>query len=184
MSEEIPVPQIDRIELAADLVSAYISNNSVPAIELPSLILQVHAALLGLAIPETPAQDDIEKATSGQIKKSITPDALISFIDGKPYKTLKRHLTTHGLDFETYRRRYGLPNDYPTVAANYSAARSALAKDLGLGQQRRKPAELAAASGEAMSEPTKPRGRAKAASTEPNESAPKKRGRKAAAAAA
>jgi len=184
MSEENPVPQIDRIELAADLVSAYVSNNSVPAIELPALILQVHAALVGLAAPTAPAQEDIEKATSGQIKKSITPDALISFIDGKPYKTLKRHLTTHGLDFETYRRRYGLPNDYPTVAANYSAARSALAKDLGLGQQRRKPAQKAAEPVETASEPAKPRGRSKAASTETSESAPKKRGRKAAAEAA
>lgn len=70
---------------------------------------------------------------------------MISFIDGKAYKTLKRHLSTHGLDFETYRARYGLPADYPTVSANYSAARSALAKDLGLGQQRRKPAAQKAA---------------------------------------
>ena len=137
--------EIDRIELAADLVSAYVSNNSLPALDLAALIGQVHAALVGLSQPPAPPEEEVEKATTAQIKKSITPDALISFIDGKPYKTLKRHLTTHGLDFETYRRRYGLPTDYPTVSANYSAARSALAKDLGLGQQRRKVVEPVAA---------------------------------------
>ena len=144
MSEISQVPQLDRIELAADLVSAYVSNNSLPSAELPALITQVHAALVGLSAPQAPKEEEIEKATPAQIKKSITPDALISFIDGKPYKTLKRHLTTHGLDIEGYRRRYGLPADYPTVSSNYSAARSALAKDLGLGQQRRKPSTKAA----------------------------------------
>ena len=138
---KVEAGEIDRIELAADLVSAYVSNNSLPALDLAALIGQVHAALVGLSQPPAPPEEEIEKATTAQIKKSITPDALISFIDGKPYKTLKRHLTTHGLDFETYRRRYGLPTDYPTVSANYSAARSALAKDLGLGQQRRKAVE-------------------------------------------
>ena len=149
MSESSQVPSLDRIELAADLVSAYVSNNSLPSAELPALITQVHAALVGLSAPQV-EEEEVEKATSAQIKKSITPDALISFIDGKPYKTLKRHLTTHGLDIEGYRRRYGLPADYPTVSANYSAARSALAKDLGLGQQRRKPSAKAAESADAV----------------------------------
>ena len=140
MSETNQVSQIDRIELAADLVSAYVSNNSLPSPELAGLIVQVHAALVALSAPQAPKEEEVERATPAQVKKSITPDALISFIDGKPYKTLKRHLTTHGLDIEGYRRRYGLPADYPTVSSNYSAARSALAKDLGLGQQRRKSA--------------------------------------------
>lgn len=144
MSESSQVPQLDRIELAADLVSAYVSNNSLPSAELPALITQVYAALVSLSAPQAAEEEEVERATPAQIKKSITPDALISFIDGKPYKTLKRHLTTHGLDIEGYRRRYGLPADYPTVSANYSAARSALAKDLGLGQQRRKPSSKAA----------------------------------------
>lgn len=144
MSENSQAPQLDRIELAADLVSAYVSNNSLPAAELAALITQVHAALTGLTAPQSAKEEEVERVSPAQIKKSITPDALISFIDGKPYKTLKRHLTTHGLDIEGYRRRYGLPTDYPTVSANYSAARSALAKDLGLGQQRRKaPAKAA-----------------------------------------
>ena len=127
--------------LTVEVVSCYVAANALPAPELSDLIRQVHAALAHLSAPE---EERIEKASPAQIRKSITPDALISFIDGKPYKTLKRHLTTHGLDIEGYRRRYGLPSDYPTVSANYSAARSALAKDLGLGQQRRKPSHEAA----------------------------------------
>ena len=156
MSETSQVSQLDRVELAADLVSAYVSNNSLPSAELPALITQVHAALTGLSAPQAPKEEEIEKASTTQIKKSITPYALISFIDGKPYKTLKRHLTTHGLDIEGYRRRYGLPSDYPTVSANYSAARSALAKDLGLGQQRRKPSPKAAADDATVSEAPAP----------------------------
>ena len=144
MSETNQVTQHDRIELAADLVSAYVSNNSLPSPELAGLIVQVHAALVALSAPQALKEEEVERATPAQIKKSITPDALISFIDGKPYKTLKRHLTTHGLDIDGYRRRYGLPADYPTVSSNYSAARSALAKDLGLGQQRRKSSAKAA----------------------------------------
>ena len=134
MSETSQVSQNDRIELAADLVSAYVSNNSLPSPELPALIVQVHAALLALSAPQAPKEEEVERATPAQIKKSITPDALISFIDGKPYKTLKRHLGTHGLDPYSYRQRYGLPNDYPMVAPNYAAQRSALAKSIGLGR--------------------------------------------------
>ena len=75
------------------------------------------------------------KPTAAQVRKSITPDALISFIDGKPYKMLKRHLTTHGLTGKAYQERYGLPLNYPMTALSYSAARSALAKKLGLGRK-------------------------------------------------
>lgn len=163
MSDSTQATQLDRVELAADLVSAYVSNNSLPAADLPGLLVQVHTALSTLSAPAAVTFDNHEKASSSQIKKSITPDALISFIDGKPYKTLKRHLSTHGLDFETYRARYGLPADYPTVSANYSAARSALAKDLGLGQQRRKSAPKEAATAEVVAEPKARRGRKKVA---------------------
>ena len=138
--------QPDTASMAAELVAAYVSKNSLPASDLPALLKQVHSALVSLSSPvPAAAEEQLEKATAAQIRKSITPDALISFLDGKPYKTLKRHLSTHGLDFETYRARYGLPADYPTVSANYSAARSALAKNLGLGQQRRKAPEPAPA---------------------------------------
>lgn len=124
--------------MTADVISAYVSNNSVPAAELPALLAQVYGALASLSAVPTASEPEEAKATPAQIKKSITPNALISFVDGKPYKTLRRHLTTHGLSMEEYRARYGLPSDYPAVSANYSATRSALAKELGLGNQRRK----------------------------------------------
>ena len=139
MEEDTGVPQTSNVETMAEIVSAYVANNSVRADELPELIASVHAALTGLAKTAEPAAD-IEKPTPAQVRKSITPDALISFIDGKPYKTLKRHLTRHAMDFQGYRTRYGLPVDYPATAPNYSARRSELARALGLGQQRRKSA--------------------------------------------
>jgi len=137
MTEENQKSFNDFVELASDIVSSYVSNNSVPASELPGLIISVHTALTTLSSPEAvaaPAEEAIEKPSSGQVRKSVTPDAIISFIDGKAYKTLKRHLGTHGLDPYSYRQRYGLPNDYPMVAPNYAAQRSALAKSIGLGR--------------------------------------------------
>ncbi|WP_419539021.1 MucR family transcriptional regulator [Methylorubrum populi] len=123
--------------LTVDVVSSYVSSHPLPSVDLPALILRVHSALSDLsALPDPEAEDLRERATPSQIRRSITPDALISFIDGRPYKTLKRHLAAHGLDIEGYRRRYGLPADYPTVAANYSAERAALAKSIGLGQSQ------------------------------------------------
>lgn len=129
----------DLLTITADIVAAYVSKNSIRASELPSLLVQVHGAFASLLVgPSAETGSEIEKPTPAQIKKSITPDALISFVDGKPYRTLKRHLSVHGLTIEAYRARYGLPNDYPSVAANYSASRSALAKQLGLGNPRKK----------------------------------------------
>lgn len=124
------------VDLASDIVAAYVSNNSVPISELPSLIQGVHAALAQLATGATePAADEThEKPTPAQIRKSVTPSGLVSFLDGKSYKTLKRHLTGHGLDPHSYRQRYGLPADYPMVAPDYAAQRSALAKSIGLGR--------------------------------------------------
>ncbi|GEP07989.1 MucR family transcriptional regulator [Methylobacterium oxalidis] len=124
------------IGLTRDIVSAFVTNNPLPYTQLPALIACVHAAIKGLTTysgaPETSAE--LEKATPAQIRKSITPDALISFIDGSPYKTLKRHLSTHGHDPHSYRQRYGLPSDYPMVAANYASKRSEIARSLGLGR--------------------------------------------------
>jgi predicted transcriptional regulator len=147
------------MELAADLVAAYVSNNNVPVSELPNVIASVHASLAGLANGTFTEPAGPEKPTPAQVKKSVTPDALISFIDGKGYKTLKRHLTGHGLTIEGYRARYGLPADYPSTSATYSAQRSELARSLGLGQQRRKAFPKAAAAGETVSEAPKTRGR-------------------------
>jgi predicted transcriptional regulator len=134
--------QVDLVALTADIVSAYVSNNRVPPAEMPALLSSVHAAVAGLG--SAPAVDaGPEKPTPAQIRKSIKPDGLISFIDGKSYKTLKRHLTGNGMTIEQYRERFGLPRDYPSTAASYSEQRSALAKSLGLGQQRRKAAGVA-----------------------------------------
>jgi predicted transcriptional regulator len=153
--------QMDLVALTADIVSAYVSNNRVPPAEMPALLSSVHAAIAGLASSPAVVEPGPEKPTPSQIRKSIKSDALISFIDGKPYKTLKRHLTKHGLTIDEYRERYGLPRDYPSTAASYSEQRSALAKTLGLGQQRRKAAAKAAEVAHTIAGASKARGRKK-----------------------
>ena len=153
MEENTGSENADQIETAADIVAAYVSNNSVPPGDLPELIGSVHAALVGLGKSAEPAAEQVEKPSPAQIRKSVTPDALISFVDSKPYKTLKRHLASHGLDPYSYRARYGLPADYPMVAVNYAAQRSELAKSIGLGR----------VAGQAPAEQPKARGSRKAA---------------------
>lgn len=123
------------IQMTAGVVAAYIAGNRVATDDLPGLIRSVHTALGGLGAPEEPPP--AARLTAAQIRRSITPDALISFEDGKSYKQLKRHLTTRGMTPADYRAKWGLPKDYPMVAAGYAAVRSALAKAAGLG---RKPA--------------------------------------------
>ncbi|AMB43390.1 MucR family transcriptional regulator [Methylobacterium sp. AMS5] len=123
------------LDLAGDIVSAYVANNSLTMSELPKLIAGVHAALSDLANgATTDTSVEAHKATPAQIRRSVTPDALISFLDGKAYKTLKRHLAGHGLNPRSYRERYGLPADYPMVAPSYAEQRSQIAKAIGLGQ--------------------------------------------------
>ena len=123
--------------LTADIVSAYVSANTIVAADLPGLIETVSAALheaeqksgQPLAVELTPAVP---------IKKSVTPDHIICLEDGKRFKSLKRHLNTHfNLTPEQYREKWGLPYDYPMVAPNYAASRSALAKKMGLGRKKR-----------------------------------------------
>jgi predicted transcriptional regulator len=121
------------IELTTGIVASFVEKNNIAPNDLPNLIQTVHAALSGTDQPEAPVEETV-KLTSAQIRKSITEDALISFVDGKKYRTLKRHLTTHGLTFAEYKAKFGLPKDYPSVAPSYSAQRSAMAKALGLGQ--------------------------------------------------
>ena len=149
---------VNYVALTADLVSAYISNNPVRPVDLSELISIVHQTLKGLSEPAEPAVDQIEKPAAAQIKKSITPDALISFEDGKPYKTLRRHLTIRGLTPEAYREKWGLPVDYPMTSASYSEQRSKLALALGLGNNRR-PASKASEPDDTASEEPKRRGR-------------------------
>ncbi|UVK35653.1 MucR family transcriptional regulator (plasmid) [Mesorhizobium sp. AR10] len=130
---------IDVLELTADVVSAYVSNNPVPVGEIPALIGQVHAALKGTAGTSVSAEEPEVLKPAVSIRKSVTPDYIICLDDGKKFKSLKRHLSTHyGLTPDDYRAKWGLPSDYPMVAPNYAATRSALAKTMGLG---RKPAE-------------------------------------------
>src|SRR5262249_50753338 len=129
------------IELTAEIVSAYVSNNTVPAAEIPGLINQVHAALSRVSGKSTegPAEP-LKPAIS--VKKSITPEHIVCLEDGKKFKSLKRHLRTqYNMTPEQYREKWGLSADYPMVAPNYAAARSQLAKQMGLGQQRRRRAK-------------------------------------------
>jgi predicted transcriptional regulator len=125
------------IELTADVVAAYVSNNPVPAGDLPNLISDVHAALgkVGTASEQAPA-DKPKPAVNP--KRSVTDDYIICLEDGKKFKSLKRHLMTHyGLTPEQYREKWGLDSNYPMVAPNYAAARSQLAKKMGLGRKRK-----------------------------------------------
>lgn len=155
--------QSNLIELTADIVAAYVSNNSVPTSEMPALLSAIHGAISGLSSPAAPMEPKAERATPSQIRKSITHDALVSFEDGKSYKTLKRHLTKVGITPEQYRQKWGLPHDYPMTAAAYSEMRSSLAKSAGLGQLRRNAAPKAAPADETIADAPKTRGRKKAA---------------------
>jgi predicted transcriptional regulator len=126
------------IELTAEIVAAYVSHNSVSAGDLPGLINQVYGALTRVTsghseVPSEPLRPAVS------VKRSITPDYIVCLEDGKKFKSLKRHLRTqYNMTPEAYREKWDLPPDYPMVAPNYAAARSQLAKQMGLGQQRRR----------------------------------------------
>ncbi len=129
----------DPIGLTAEIVSAFVANNSLRSAELPALIQSVHAELLkiasGAAAAAAPEPEAAAPAVS--VRKSITPDYLVCLDDGLKFKSLRRHLTVVGMTPEQYRAKWKLPADYPMVAANYAAQRSALAKKIGLGQLRK-----------------------------------------------
>ena len=129
------------IALTAEIVAAYVSNNTVASADIPALINQVHTALLRVTTGEAqPSSEPLKPAVP--VKKSITPEHLVCLEDGKKFKSLKRHLRTqYNMTPEQYREKWDLPADYPMVAPNYAQARSALAKQMGLGQQRRKRAK-------------------------------------------
>jgi predicted transcriptional regulator len=120
------------VALTADIVRAHVSNNHIAASDIGGLIEKVHAAFAGLATPPAPVDEPLKGAVS--IRASVKPDHLISMLDGKPYKMLKRHLTINGYTPERYRETFGLPKDYPMVAPSYAARRSDLAKKIGLGK--------------------------------------------------
>jgi predicted transcriptional regulator len=126
------------IGLTAEIVSAYVSNNTVASADIPALISQVHTALQRVSSGEAQSSSEPLKPAV-TIKKSINPDFIVCLEDGKKFKSLKRHLRTqYGMTPEQYRDKWSLPADYPMVAPNYAAARSQLAKQMGLGQQRRR----------------------------------------------
>lgn len=128
------------LEMTADIVSAYVSNNTIAAETLPSLIANIHSALSQVSGGVVEAEPE-PKEPAVPVRKSITPDYLICLEDGRKFKSLKRHLRTkYNMSPEEYRAKWGLPKDYPMVAPNYAKARSDLAKQMGLGQGGRKPA--------------------------------------------
>ena len=130
--------QTNFIGLTAEIVSAYVSHNTVAQSDIPALINQVHSALLKVSGGEAPASSEPLRPAV-PVKRSINPDFLICLEDGKKFKSLKRHLRSqYDMTPEQYREKWGLPHDYPMVAPNYAAARSTLAKQMGLGQQRRR----------------------------------------------
>lgn len=118
----------------ADLLGRYISIGMKPE-ELAGTAAAIHAALKNVNTAVTIRGTPVKRPSPDEIRASITPDALISFEDGKPYKTLKRHLTKRGMTADGYRQKWGLPSDYPMTAPNYSAMRSQMAKDIGLGRK-------------------------------------------------
>ncbi len=136
MSEKTSSAEL--LGLTSEIVSAHVANNSVSVSDLPQLIKQVHASLVGASASgaDRPAERP-QPAVS--IKKSVTPDFIVCLEDGKKLKMLKRHLkTAYGMTPSQYRERWGLPADYPMVAPNYAAQRSLLAKKIGLGTKSRR----------------------------------------------
>jgi predicted transcriptional regulator len=125
----------ERIGLTADVISAYVSNNPVPISELPSLIEQIHRSMAGLS--NGSATKRVERLTPAvPIKKSVTPEYIVCLDNGKKFKSMKRHLmAAFGITSEEYRAKWNLPSDYPMVAPAYAAARSELAKKMGLGRK-------------------------------------------------
>jgi predicted transcriptional regulator len=125
------------IELTAQIVAAYVGNNPLPGGDIANLINQVHAALARVAgAPMAMPAEALKPAVP--VKRSIASDYLICLEDGKKFKSLRRHLRTLNMTPQQYREKWGLPSDYPMVAPTYAATRSQLAKQMGLGQQRRR----------------------------------------------
>jgi predicted transcriptional regulator len=165
MADELNTNSVD---LATELTIAWLSNPNtrVNAEEVPAFLQRMHQAVSGLSSPaqEEPAYEERAEYTPAvSVRKSLaSKDHIISMIDGKPYKTLRRHLSRHGLTPEQYRERYNLKSDYPLVSENYSEARRDMAKKIGLGSKGRKSKDSDATSGASAAAPAPRRGRKKA----------------------
>jgi predicted transcriptional regulator len=154
-----PAVAANIIEMTTEIVANYVTGNKVAAADLPGLINSIHQTLVSVDAPQSEPTVELDKPTAAQIRKSIKPDGLISFEDGKTYQTLKRHLSGRGITLADYKAKWGLPHDYPTTSPSYSARRSEMAKSNGLGQGGR--AAKAAEVAPAKPAPTK-KGKAKA----------------------
>ena len=128
-----PIDRAKLLEMTTDIISAHAANNAVPSAELPELIRSVFEKLSDLTNPPVDVAEELRPAVP--IKKSVTDDYIICLEDGKKLKVLKRHLaTSFGMTPDEYRAKWGLPHDYPMVAAGYSRKRQELAKQIGLGR--------------------------------------------------
>lgn len=156
--------RLDLATLTTGVVAAYVTKNALPPSELPALIASVSAAFDGLGSAPVPDPEELRPPVS--VKRSITPDYLISLEDGRQYKSLKRHLAGRGLTPAQYREKWGLPSTYPMVAPSYSQQRSALAKSLGLGQIRTNARAAAPAITDIPAEKTKSAGGGRKRKTE------------------
>jgi predicted transcriptional regulator len=134
MQETSDIPPQELLKMTAEVASAYVSNNSLPASQISEMIRAIHDSLSTLGTARAPKSEQ-PPAPAVAVKKSVTPDYIVCLEDGKKLKMLKRHLrTTYGMTPDEYRARWGLPADYPMVAPNYAAQRSAFAKQIGLGR--------------------------------------------------
>jgi len=128
------------LDMTVGIVANYVGANKVEPAAVAGLIQAVYSSLSGIGEPAAPAEaDKPERLTPAQIRKLITPSGIISLINQQPFKSMKRHLSTHGYTPEAYRDHFGLPADFPMVHPDYARARSELAKSMGLGQGGRKP---------------------------------------------
>ena len=152
-------PTFDLTSLTADIVSAYVANNALSGDKIPELISSVYGALSKAAVQSVePVQVELKPAVP--VKKSVTPDYIICLEDGKKFKSLKRHLQSHyDMSPDEYREKWGLPHDYPMVAPAYAAARSSLAKNMGLGRRKAEAVAEAVALAEVAEKPAKGRGK-------------------------
>lgn len=164
MAENTPEGAPNFIELAGDITIAWLQNPNVNpgAEDVPAFLQKMHAAIAGLGGDIAPEPEAVTHHPAVSVRSSVKPDHLVSLIDGKKYKTLKRHLATNGLTPDEYRARYGLKSDYPMVAESYTAQRREIANQLGLGRKRSAPVEALSASVEAAVEtpvtaPAKPK---------------------------
>jgi predicted transcriptional regulator len=142
------VANFDALEVTATIVAGFVSHNSLPTGELPILIESIYAAVKGFEGPGQVGATVVDPPLPAvSIRKSITPDYLICLEDGKRFKSMRRHLALLGMTPEQYRAKWGLPSTYPMAAPNYAAKRSAMAKNIGFGQWRRKPIAAEPATG-------------------------------------